>query len=112
MIFLPFTNTVILLEPYCVRHRAWVTCGKTEEWDFRFWPREKLNKSQKTPPLPAVLLGPFIARSLTLLPRSLTLNHTETLVTQARLIVVCLKEASLASWHLTMEIEIKLMLFI
>ena len=35
-------------------------------------------------PLPALLLAPFFARSLTLVPRSLTLNHTETLATQAR----------------------------
>ena len=72
--------------PRSKRFRLVLERSKTEEWDFRFWPRDKLNKSQKTPPLPAVLLGPFIARSLTLLPRSLTLNHTETLVTQARII--------------------------
>ena len=34
-------------------------------------------------PLPALLLAPFFARSLTLVPRSLLQNHTETLVTQA-----------------------------
>ena len=34
-------------------------------------------------PLPAVLLAPFFARSLTLVPRSLLLNRTETLATQA-----------------------------
>ena len=34
-------------------------------------------------PLPAVLLAPFFARSLTLVPRSLLLNSTETLATQA-----------------------------
>ena len=53
---------------------------KTEEWDFRFWPREKRNESQKMEegegtegnfsflpqPLPALLLAPFSARSLTL----------------------------------------------
>ena len=34
-------------------------------------------------PLPALLLAPFFARSLTLFPRSLLLNRTETLATQA-----------------------------
>ena len=36
------------------------------------------------PPLPALLLEPFFARSLTLVPRSLLLNRTETPATQAR----------------------------
>ena len=35
-------------------------------------------------PLPALLLAPFVARSLTPVPRSLLLNRTETLATQAR----------------------------
>ena len=69
---------------------------KTEERDSRFWPREKWNKSQKMKvgegvgqgrklphPLPALSLAPFFARSLTLVPRSLLLNRTETLATQA-----------------------------
>ena len=34
-------------------------------------------------PLPALLLAPLFARSLTLVPRSLNLNRTETLATQA-----------------------------
>ena len=34
-------------------------------------------------PLPALLLAPFFARSLTLVPRSLFLHRTETLATQA-----------------------------
>ena len=34
-------------------------------------------------PLPALLLAPFFARSLTLVPHSLLLNRTETLATQA-----------------------------
>ena len=34
-------------------------------------------------PLPALLLKPFFARSLTLVPRSLLLNRKETLATQA-----------------------------
>ena len=37
-----------------------------------------------SPPLLALLLAPFFARSLTLVPRSLFLNRTETLATQAR----------------------------
>ena len=41
-----------------------------------------------SPPLPAPLLGPFVARSLTLIPRSLLLNRTETLATQAMKVVV------------------------
>ena len=36
-----------------------------------------------SPPLPALLLAPFLARSLTLVPRSLLENRTETLATQA-----------------------------
>ena len=36
-------------------------------------------------PLPALLLTPFFARSLTLAPHSLLLNRTETLATQAKL---------------------------
>ena len=36
-----------------------------------------------SPPLPALLLTPFFARSLTLVPRSLLLNRTETLATLA-----------------------------
>ena len=36
-----------------------------------------------SPPLPALLLAPFFARSLVLVPRSLLLNRTETLATQA-----------------------------
>ena len=35
-------------------------------------------------PLPALLLAPFFARSLTLVPPSLLLNRTETLATQAK----------------------------
>ena len=36
-----------------------------------------------SPPLLALLLASFFARSLTLVPRSLFLNRTETLATQA-----------------------------
>ena len=35
-------------------------------------------------PLPALLLAPFFSRCLTLVPRSLLLNRTETLATQAK----------------------------
>ena len=38
-----------------------------------------------SPPLPALLLAPFFARSLTLVPRSLLLNRAETLATQQSL---------------------------
>ena len=37
-----------------------------------------------SPPLPALLLAPLFAWSLTLVPRSFLLNRTETLATQAR----------------------------
>ena len=36
------------------------------------------------PPPPSLSFAPFVARSLTLVPRSLLLNHTETLATQAK----------------------------
>ena len=39
---------------------------------------------KQDPPLPVFLLAPFFARSLTLVSRSLLLNRTETLATQAR----------------------------
>ena len=35
-------------------------------------------------PLPVLLLAPFLARSFTIVPRSLLLNRTETLATQAK----------------------------
>ena len=38
-------------------------------------------------PLPALLLAPFFARSLSLVPHSLLLNRTETLATQAMTIL-------------------------
>ena len=56
---------------------------KNEERDFRFWLREKWNESLSSPPLPALLFALFFARSLTLVPRSLLLNRTEALATQA-----------------------------
>ena len=46
--------------------------------DSRFWPREKWNEPKNE------TLTPFFARSLTLVPRSLLLNRTETLARQAR----------------------------
>ena len=39
--------------------------------------------SLTSPPLPALLHAPFFMRSLTRIPRSLLLNRTETLATQA-----------------------------
>ena len=39
-------------------------------------------------PLPALLLALFFARSLTLVPRSLLLNRTETLATRARFTLI------------------------
>ena len=54
-----------------------------EERDSRFWSREKWNKSQKNESGGALLLTPFFAQSLTLVPRSLFLNRTETFATQA-----------------------------
>ena len=45
-----------------------------EERDFRVWPRKKMGR------FPAILLAPFFAPSLTLVPRSLLQNLTETLV--------------------------------
>ena len=48
--------------------------------DFRFWPLEKWNESP-----PRYFIRPFFAWSLTLVPRSLLRNRTETLGTQANL---------------------------
>ena len=48
------------------------------EQDFRFWPREKWNKSS-----PHCFICPFFAWSLTLVPRSFLRNRTEMLATQA-----------------------------
>ena len=45
--------------------------------------------------LPALLLAPFFARSLTLVPRSLLLNRKETLATQA----IADRESSVALCH-------------
>ena len=65
---------------------------------LRFWPREKWNESQKMkegggeggrkvsfPPhlLPDLFLATLFARSVTLVPRSLLVNRTETLAMQA-----------------------------
>ena len=43
----------------------------------------KMKREPKNDPLPTLLLAPFFARSLTLVPHSLLLNRTETLATQA-----------------------------
>ena len=56
----------------------------TQEGDFRFWPREKWNESQKVKEGEgALLLAPLFSRPLTLIPRSFLLNRTETIATQA-----------------------------
>ena len=80
---------------------------KTEERDFRFWTSEKWNENQKmkegggvlpfflTPPL---LLAPFFARSLTLAPRSLLRNSSETLTTQAN-VRVCWEVLEDSLWR-------------
>ena len=47
--------------------------------DFRFSSRQKPKNERD------YLLAPFFAQSFTLVPRSLLLNRTETLATQARL---------------------------
>ena len=47
------------------------------------WGGEGSKPSFLLHPLPALLLAPFFARSLTLVPCSLLLNRTETLATQA-----------------------------
>ena len=44
----------------------------------------RARKEARAKKLPALLLAPFFARSLTLVPRSLLLNRTETLATQAK----------------------------
>ena len=51
-------------------------------------------------PLPALLLAPFFARSLTLVPCSLLLNHTETLATQARQKMIPLPQLPIKPVHL------------
>ena len=45
--------------------------------------RERKEIFLSSPPLLALLLAPFFARSLTLVPRSLFLNRAEMLATQA-----------------------------
>ena len=58
---------------------------KTEEWDFRFWPREKWNESQEMKEGGGGEggEGPFFTRSLTLVPCSVLQNCMETLAWQA-----------------------------
>ena len=50
------------------------------EQDFRFRPREKWYEIP-----PRCFIRPFFARTLTLVPRSLLRNRTETVTTQANL---------------------------
>ena len=47
-------------------------------------------KNESTPSPLFYLITPFFARSLTLVPRSLLLNRTETLATQATVVVLIL----------------------
>ena len=63
---------------------------------------------------PLFYLRHFSRGLLTLVPSSLTLNHTETLATQAKPVAGLSQggKFSSASWHLTTEIKIKLVLFI
>ena len=58
-------------------------------------------------PLPALLLAPLFARSLSLVPRSLFLNRTEMLATQAKLERVrqCL------NWYCDTQAEAKRLTF-
>ena len=67
---------------------------KTEEGDFRFWPREKWNESQKKKketltltltltPSPLFYLRHFPRGLSPVVPHSLVLNRTETLASQA-----------------------------
>ena len=51
---------------------------------FGFDPARNEKRAFLPHPLPALLLAPFFARSLTLVPSYLLLNHTETLASQAR----------------------------
>ena len=78
---------------------------KTVERDFWFdrarnetrtkkWKRGEGEGEGKEGPLPALLLAPFFARSLTLVAHSLLLNRTETLATQDTAV-----EAKLISWN-------------
>ena len=60
---------------------------KTVERNSRFWPRKKWNKSQKMKVGGGSFTYAIFARSLTIVPRSLLLNCTETLATQAIFIV-------------------------
>ena len=70
---------------------------ETVEGDFRFWSREKLNENQTEPP--------FFARSLTLVPRSLLLNRTETLATQTNFHVAILCTIAKTSKFKTRELK-------
>ena len=73
----------------------------TEERDFRFWPREKWNESQKmkegegnevfflSSPPPPRLLAPIFRAVFALVPRSLLRNIPETLAT---VLTICYKQ--------------------
>ena len=60
-----------------------VSGQKTRNGIFGFDCARKETRAFLPHPLPALLLAPFFARSLTLVPRSLLLNRREALATQA-----------------------------
>ena len=79
---------IILLVNYdsCWQHQMSVRSLRHDRPNGRFSKSRGLSASVSflsSPPLPALLLAPFFARSLTLVPRSLFLHRTETLATQA-----------------------------
>ena len=79
---------IILLVNYdsCWQHQMSVRSLRHDRPSGRFSKSRGLSASVSflsSPPLPALLLAPFFARSLTLVPRSLFLHRTETLATQA-----------------------------
>ena len=70
----------------CWQHQMSVRSLRHDRPSGRFSKSRGLSASVSflsSPPLPALLLAPFFARSLTLVPRSLFLHRTETLATQA-----------------------------
>ena len=90
-----------------------------KEKNFPFCPREKWNEIQKMKGggegegkfpsflphhFPALLLAPFFARSLILVPRSLLQNCTETLAAQAISMMICLlNEFQISEFRLTID---------
>ena len=58
--------------------------SKKSSWKGTFGFDRGRNETRTKPSRPTLLLAPFYARRLTLVPYSLLLNRTETLATQAR----------------------------